>query len=158
MIDFTSFTNQDDLYQALTNEVEPILNDEAADRKVLIAQFEEDTKLQMAQYTADTFNQTLDAEQALKPIKDALDTEMKAILARAEKLMQSKTKAFAKKQKVIQDRFDLETAEAKTAYEAAVKPLKDILEAELERLGKRSDDLIAPINAAYRDAAEKIGA
>lgn len=158
MIYFTELdaADQDNLYRALIEKVEPALLAEKTERDCLEAEFQEATKAERIAFETSIQEPFLVAEEAYKPLKAACDAACKVIIERSKRLIDKAVAKLAKDQAGIQKVYDEATSAQRVIYDDAVRPLKEEYEAKIAALGAKVQEQIKPINEEYYALAAQL--
>ena len=154
---FENYKTEEELYTAMVDLVNPILNEENNQRELLIAEYKEKIKPAEEVFDNSTVKQLTNAKSVLEPHKNKLDENIKKLVKKHELLIDKLVKEFGKKQAAVQARFLFDTQDAQAIFDAAIIEDKTALELKLEELGKSVDAKVTPINEAYRAAVDLLG-
>jgi len=153
-INTDNITNQDDLYQALIDVVQPITNEVEAQEAVLVKEYEEKIKAETDEYNEAIAPAVEKAKKSLEPARKAMDDKALEIKNAATKKINALVDKYVAHQETIQGHFDQNTKVHYDAWQEAIKPEKDAHNERVAALQADMEETLKPINEEYQALAK----
>jgi hypothetical protein len=153
-IDITNISTQDDLYAALVQAIEPILEEEREQREQLEEEFKEFQAPFVQAFNAATVHEQEQAKKRLNPARLTLETSLETIKKKFLAQMEKESKKYDREKARVEKWFKANTVEAEAEFQQAVAQRREQFEAHLAALGEQANQRIQPINDEYNQLAE----
>jgi hypothetical protein len=155
-IDITNISTQDDLYAALVQAIEPILEEEREIREKLEDEFKEFQAPFVQAFNAATVKEQEQAKKRLNPARLTLETSLETIKKKFLAQMEKESKKYDREKARVEKWFKANTVEAEAVFQEAVAERRAEFEADLATLGESANQRIQPINQEYNMLAEEM--
>lgn len=145
---------QDELYQELIANVEPILKEQQDAVKPLEDEFAEFVKPHQAVYEEQVAPFVAEIDKVYKPMKEAADKLALKYKVQYNLRVEKIVTGLMREQKRLQKRFDKATVEFKKQLDDAVAERKAAHDAAVLAIVKVAEEKIKPFNESYQEQAK----